>query len=279
MRAVRVIPCLDVDAGRVVKGVRFVDLVDAGDPVELAARYDAEGADELVFLDITASAHERDTMVDVVSRTAEEVFIPFTVGGGVRAPDDARRLLRAGADKVALNTAAVLDPGLVAAAGRRVRLAVRRRRHRRPPAGVGDRDGRSSPTAGATRRATTPWPGPSECAALGAGEILLTSMDRDGTRDGLRRRAHARHRRRRRGPRGGVGRGGHPRAPRGGGDRGRRRRRAGGVDLPPPGVHRGRGEGVPRRARGRGAPSGPPASSATAARGVAGSTARLGATR
>ncbi len=113
VRAVRVIPCLDVDAGRVVKGVRFVDLVDAGDPVELAARYDAEGADELVFLDITASADERDTMVDVVSRTAEKVFIPFTVGGGVRAPDDARRLLRAGADKVALNTAAILDPELI----------------------------------------------------------------------------------------------------------------------------------------------------------------------
>ena len=114
MRSVRVVPCLDVDAGRVVKGVRFVDLVDAGDPVELAARYDAEGADELVFLDITASADERDTMVDVVARTAEQVFIPFTVGGGVRRAEDARRLLRAGADKVALNTAALSDPDLVA---------------------------------------------------------------------------------------------------------------------------------------------------------------------
>ena len=110
MRVVRVIPCLDVDAGRVVKGVRFVDLVDAGDPVALASRYDEQGADELVFLDITASADERATMVDVVARTAEEVFIPFTVGGGVRVTDDARRLLRAGADKVAVNTAAVLTP-------------------------------------------------------------------------------------------------------------------------------------------------------------------------
>ena len=100
MRTVRVIPCLDVNAGRVVKGVQFVDLVDAGDPVELAARYDAEGADELVFLDITASSDGRETMVDVVSRTAEQVFIPFTVGGGVRSVEDARRLLRAGADKV-----------------------------------------------------------------------------------------------------------------------------------------------------------------------------------
>ena len=108
---VRVIPCLDVDAGRVVKGVQFTDLFDAGDPVELAARYDAQGADELVFLDITASSDNRRTMVDVVSRTAEEVFIPFTVGGGIRSVDDARLLLRAGADKVGINTAAVDRPG------------------------------------------------------------------------------------------------------------------------------------------------------------------------
>ncbi|HEY6415938.1 MAG TPA: HisA/HisF-related TIM barrel protein, partial [Acidimicrobiales bacterium] len=107
MRSVRVIPCLDVDAGRVVKGVNFVGLRDAGDPVELAARYDAEGADELVFLDITASADARDTIVDVARRTADEVFIPFTVGGGVRSVDDARRLLMAGAEKVSVNTAAV----------------------------------------------------------------------------------------------------------------------------------------------------------------------------
>jgi imidazole glycerol-phosphate synthase subunit HisF len=110
MRHARVIPCLDVDAGRVVKGVNFVDLRDAGDPVELAARYDAEGADELVFLDITASSDARDTIVDVVRRTAEQVFIPFTIGGGIRTVDDARRLLRAGADKVSVNTAAVERP-------------------------------------------------------------------------------------------------------------------------------------------------------------------------
>ena len=114
MRSVRVIPCLDVDAGRVVKGVNFVGLRDAGDPVELAARYDAEGADELVFLDITASSDARDTMVDVARRTAENVFIPFTVGGGVRSVEDARKLLRAGAEKVSVNTAAIDRPALIA---------------------------------------------------------------------------------------------------------------------------------------------------------------------
>ena len=113
MRSVRVIPCLDVDAGRVVKGVNFVNLRDAGDPAELAARYDAEGADEIVFLDITASSDHRHTMVEVARRTAETVFIPFTVGGGIRMPDDARALLRAGADKVGVNTAAVNRPELV----------------------------------------------------------------------------------------------------------------------------------------------------------------------
>jgi cyclase len=114
VRTARVIPCLDVDAGRVVKGVNFVGLRDAGDPVELAARYDAEGADELVFLDITASSDQRDTIVEVVRRTAEQVFIPFTIGGGIRTVDDARRLLRAGADKVSVNTAAVDRPRLIA---------------------------------------------------------------------------------------------------------------------------------------------------------------------
>ena len=112
-KVVRVIPCLDVDAGRVVKGVNFVGLRDAGDPVELAARYDQEGADELVFLDITASSDARDTMMEVVRRTAEEVFIPFTVGGGIRSIDDARRILCSGADKVSVNTAAVEYPGLI----------------------------------------------------------------------------------------------------------------------------------------------------------------------
>ncbi len=184
MRAVRVIPCLDVDAGRVVKGVRFIDLVDAGDPVELAARYDAEGADELVFLDITASAHGRDTMVDVVSRTAAQVFIPFTVGGGVRTPDDARRLLRAGADKVALNTAALLDPPLITEladefGSQCVVVAIdARRRAAEPGWEVFTHGGRQ-----ATGTDALAWAG--ECAGLGAGELLVTSMDRDGTRDGF----------------------------------------------------------------------------------------------
>jgi cyclase len=184
VRAVRVIPCLDVDAGRVVKGVRFVDLVDAGDPVELAARYDAEGADELVFLDITASAHERDTMVDVVARTAAEVFIPLTVGGGVRAPDDARRLLRAGADKVALNTAAIFDPDLIGQladefGSQCVVVAIDARRR---PAGEGwavfTHGGRRQTDKDAEEWAV-------ECSTRGAGEILVTSMDRDGTRHGF----------------------------------------------------------------------------------------------
>jgi imidazole glycerol-phosphate synthase subunit HisF len=185
VRSVRVIPCLDVDAGRVVKGVRFVDLVDAGDPVELAARYDAEGADEVVFLDITASADARDTMMEVARRTAEEVFIPFTVGGGVRTPDDARGLLRAGADKVAVNTAAVARPDLVSELAREfgaqcVVVAIDARR-------VPDPDGAAFEvfTHGG-RRATgidaVGWA--AECERRGAGEILLTSMDRDGTRDG-----------------------------------------------------------------------------------------------
>ncbi len=177
------IPCLDVDAGRVVKGVNFVNLVDAGDPVELAARYDTEGADEVVFLDITASSDARDTIVDVARRTAEQVFIPFTVGGGVRTVDDARRLLRAGADKVAVNTAAIADPGLITAIAREfgaqcVVVAIDARR--RPDGGFGvyTHGGRNPTELDAVRWAT-------ECEQRGAGEILLTSMDRDGTRDGF----------------------------------------------------------------------------------------------
>ncbi len=144
MRTVRVIPCLDVDAGRVVKGVQFTDLFDAGDPVELASRYDAQGADELVFLDITASSDNRRTMVEVVSRTAEMVFIPFTVGGGVRSVEDARQLLRAGADKVGVNTAAVDRPDLVAELADEfgsqcvvVAIDARRRRRRGSRCGAG----------------------------------------------------------------------------------------------------------------------------------------------
>ncbi|HXW31784.1 MAG TPA: imidazole glycerol phosphate synthase subunit HisF [Acidimicrobiales bacterium] len=185
MRSIRVIPCLDVDAGRVVKGVRFVDLVDAGDPVELAARYDAEGADELVFLDITASADARRTMVDVVARTAEEVFIPFMVGGGVRSAEDARQLLRAGADKVSLNTAALADPELVTSVAQEfgaqcVVVAIDARRR------TGGADGWEVYSHGGRRpsgRDALEWA--LEAQQRGAGEILLTSMDRDGTRQGF----------------------------------------------------------------------------------------------
>ena len=185
MRAVRIIPCLDVDAGRVVKGVRFVQLRDAGDPAELAARYDEAGADEIVFLDITASSDARSTMVDVVWRTAEQVFIPLTVGGGVRSVDDARRLLRAGADKVGVNTAAVARPQLVSELSTEfgaqcVVVAIDARR--RTNGGVGyevfTHGGRTPTGIDAVAWAA-------ECERLGAGEILLTSMDRDGTRDGF----------------------------------------------------------------------------------------------
>ena len=191
VRAARVIPCLDVDAGRVVKGVNFVDLRDAGDPVELAARYDAEGADELVFLDITASSDDRDTIVDVVRRTAEQVFIPFTIGGGIRSVDDARRLLRAGADKVSVNTAAVQRPELVAELAAEfgsqcVVVAIDGRREHpesgEPPTPSGFRvytHGGRTPTP----LDVVAWA--SQVESLGAGELLLTSMDRDGTRDGF----------------------------------------------------------------------------------------------
>jgi cyclase len=188
VRTVRVIPCLDVDNGRVVKGVRFTDLIDAGDPVELAARYDAQGADELVFLDITASSDNRGTMVDVVARTAEQVFIPFTVGGGVRAVDDARRLLRAGADKVGVNTAAVERPALIAEladefGSQCVVVAVDARRRAEDPADplaweVFTHGGRTPTGLDALAWAE-------RCTELGAGELLVTSMDRDGTRDGF----------------------------------------------------------------------------------------------
>jgi cyclase len=182
VRTARVIPCLDVDAGRVVKGVQFVGLRDAGDPVELAARYDAEGADELVFLDITASADARDTMVDVARRTADEVFIPFTIGGGVRSADDARHLLRAGADKVSVNTAAVGRPELVAEIAadfgeQCVVVAIDARRRAADGWEVYTHGGRTPTGIDAVEWAD-------RVCTLGAGEILLTSMDRDGTRDG-----------------------------------------------------------------------------------------------
>ena len=181
MRSVRVIPCLDVDAGRVVKGVNFVDLRDAGDPVELAARYDAEGADEVVFLDITASSSARDTIVDVATRTAEQCFIPFTVGGGIRGVEDARRLLRAGADKVSVNTAAVSRPQVVTELSDEfgAQCVVVAIDARRAPGGfeVFTHGGRKPTGLDAVSWAA-------ECQRLGAGEILLTSMDCDGTKDG-----------------------------------------------------------------------------------------------
>jgi imidazole glycerol-phosphate synthase subunit HisF len=209
VRSVRVIPCLDVDGGRVVKGVRFGDLRDAGDPVELARRYDEEGADEVVFLDISASAEGRRTTVEVVARTAECVFIPLTVGGGVRTVEDARRLLRAGADKVGVNTAAVERPALVAELAAEfgsqcVVVAVDARRRRVPESAAGD--GRGGP-GGEGPAVEVPLHDPAgwqvfthggrrpgdldavswarECERRGAGELLVTSMDQDGTRSGF----------------------------------------------------------------------------------------------
>lgn len=186
MRVARVIPCLDVDDGRVVKGVNFVGLRDAGDPVELAARYDAEGADELIFLDITASSDARTTIVDVARRAAEELFIPFTVGGGVRSVDDARELLRVGADKVSINTAAVQRPELLReiAAEFGSQCVVIAIDGRRSDADVSSgfevfiRGGRTPTGLDAVEWAR-------QAEMLGAGEVLLTSMDRDGTRDGF----------------------------------------------------------------------------------------------
>lgn len=184
MITARVIPCLDVNAGRVVKGVNFVNLRDAGDPVELAARYDAEGADELVFLDITASNEDRATTIDMVARTAEAVFIPFTVGGGVRSVDDARRLLRAGADKVGVNTAALDRPELLSEiadefGAQCVVIAIdARERPSEASWEVFTHGGRKGTGIDAIE-----WAQRAE--SLGAGEILLTSMDRDGTRDGF----------------------------------------------------------------------------------------------
>ena len=179
--AVRVIPCLDVDAGRVVKGVNFTDLVDAGDPVELARLYDREGADELVFLDITASSGSRETTYDVVRRTAEQVFIPLTVGGGVRATEDVDRLLRAGADKVAVNTAAIARPELLQEIAERFgsQVLVLSVDARRGPDGFevtthGGRQGTGIDAIAWARRGQE----------LGVGEILLNSMDADGTKRG-----------------------------------------------------------------------------------------------
>lgn len=180
----RVIPCLDVDRGRVVKGTNFVQIRDAGDPVELASRYDAEGADEVVFLDITASHEKRDTMVELARRCAEELFIPFTIGGGIRSEEDARLLLSAGADKVSLNSAAIRDPGIITTCARRfgsqcIVIAI----DAKSVGGSSSRweayvDGGRTPTG----LDAVEWA--ARAVALGAGEILLTSMDKDGTKDG-----------------------------------------------------------------------------------------------
>ena len=185
--AKRIIPCLDVDNGRVVKGVKFVDIRDAGDPVEVARRYDAEGADEITFLDITASSDDRETIVHVVERVAEEVFIPLTVGGGIRKLDDVRRMLNAGADKVAINTAAVFNPEFVKEASDRVGsqcIVVAIDAKKVSAEGEIDRweifthGGRKPTGLDAVQWAV-------KMADFGAGEILLTSMDRDGTKIGF----------------------------------------------------------------------------------------------
>ncbi len=181
---IRVIPCLDVDCGRVVKGVNFVDIRDAGDPVELASRYDREGADELVFLDITATHEQRDTIVHLVERTAEEVFIPFTIGGGLRSEDDIRAVLAAGADKVSLNSAAVRDPELIERAAMRfgdqcIVVAIDAKRR-------ADGSGWEVFLAGGRQETgleAVEWA--AEAARRGAGELLVTSMDRDGTQAGF----------------------------------------------------------------------------------------------
>ncbi len=185
--AKRIIPCLDVDAGRVVKGVRFVDIRDAGDPVEVARRYDEQGADEITFLDITASSDERDTMLHVVEAVAGEVFIPLTVGGGIRSLDDIRRMLNAGADKISINTAAVKNPDFVGAASERfgaqcIIVAIDAKRVNAESEAlrweVFTHGGRNPTGIDAVKWAI-------QMAQQGAGEILLTSMDRDGTRDGF----------------------------------------------------------------------------------------------
>ena len=184
MKVARIIPCLDVTDGRVVKGTNFVNLRDAGDPVELAARYDTEGADELVFLDITASSDGRATMVDVVRRTAEQVFIPFTVGGGIRSVDDARRMLRAGADKVSANTSAIRRPELLSdiSAEFGSQCAVCAVDARRRP---GNANWEVYINGGRTPTGLDVLTWIETAVNKGAGEILLTSMDRDGTRDGF----------------------------------------------------------------------------------------------
>jgi len=182
MLSIRIIPCLDVTGGRVVKGIRFKELIDAGDPVEIAKAYEAQGADELVFLDITASSDERDIMHDVVSRTASECFMPLTVGGGLRSVENIRDMLMAGADKVSLNTAAILNPDLISQASRRfgnqcIVLAIDAKQE-------GDNLWRVYTHGGRRRTDLDAVEWAKKAVTLGAGEILLTSMDKDGTKNG-----------------------------------------------------------------------------------------------
>jgi cyclase len=185
--AKRIIPCLDVDAGRVVKGVQFVDIRDAGDPVEIARRYDEEGADELTFLDITASHEQRETMVHVVEQVAGEVFIPLTVGGGIREPADIRRMLNAGADKVAINTAAVFNPDFVREAADKFgsQCIVVAIDAKQVQAGAGASRWEIYTHGGRKPTGLDAVDWARKMVAYGAGEILLTSMDRDGTRNGF----------------------------------------------------------------------------------------------
>ena len=251
MFKVRVIPCLDVKDGRVVKGVQFLDLRDAGDPVAAAIAYDAAGADELTFLDITASHENRDIILDVVRRTAEACFMPLTVGGGVRTVEDIRKLLASGADKVSINTAAVARREFVREAAEKfgdqcIVVAIDAKRVSEP--GEGDRweifthGGRNPTGLDAVDYAR-------EVVALGAGEILLTSMDRDGTRAGLRHPAHPRDRRRRAGAGDRLGRRRHARSPGRGHPRRPCHRGARRLDLPFRRVHGPRRQGPhgPRR--------------------------------
>ena len=243
----RVIPCLDVDKGRVVKGVEFVNLRDAGDPVELAVRYQEEGADEIVFLDITASHEKRETVAQLARRCADDVFIPFTIGGGVRSVEDAQAVLDAGADKVSVNSAAVARPELLSElaevfGAQCVVLAIDARREEDGSYGVYVNGGRTP-----VGRDAIEWA--REGVERGAGEILLTSMDRDGTEDGYELDAHpgGLRCRGRAGDR--LGRRGQARPPRGRGGAGRCRRRPVRIDLPLRSPHGARGEGTYARRR------------------------------
>ena len=241
----RVIPCLDVDAGRVVKGVEFVDLRDAGDPVELAARYDRDGADEVVFLDITATSDKRGTVVELARRAADEVFVPLTIGGGIRSVADAQAVLDAGADKVSVNSAALQRPGLLDELSARfgaqcVVLAI--------DAKAGDAGWEAYLAGGRTPTGRDAVAWAREATERGAGEILLTSMDRDGSGSGYDLGVDARDRRRGRRAGDRLGRCRQPRPP---GTRNpvRRRRRAAGVDPALRTAHGRRGEGSARGRR------------------------------